>query len=140
MNKRMLWSRIRSIVGLAVMAIVLVVFGVNWQIGTFGWLSTVLLLAVFLLPVPVSGLVALGAFLGRSRYRRFMYCAFVLTLCGTIAVYLLIGNFEAPTVPWSEFVAVAYPVGAILSLVGALLVIVESFRGPPALPETVETA
>ncbi|MHB8106192.1 MAG: hypothetical protein ACYDH4_01990 [Candidatus Cryosericum sp.] len=138
MDKRVLWSRILSIVGLAVTAVVLVAFGVSWEIGTFGWLSTVLLAAVLLLPVSLSGLVALGAFLGRSRYRRFMYCAFVLTLCGTYVVFLLIANFEAPTVPWWAFVAVAYPVGAIMSLVGAVLVTVESFHRPPVPKDNVE--
>lgn len=138
MNKRTLWSRILCIVGLAVMAVVLVAFGVNWQIGKFGWLSTVLLLAVFLLPVPVSGLVALGAFLDRSRYRRFMYCAFVLTLWCTIGVFVMLSSFEAPTVPWWAFAAYAYPIGVIISLVGAVFFLVESFRRPPVPKDNVE--
>ena len=138
MNKRILWSRILCVIGLAMTAVVLVAFGVSWEIGTFGWLSNVLFIAVFLLPVSLGGLVALGVFLGKSRYRRFMCYATVLTLCGTIAVFLLIGNFEAPTVPWWEFVAVAYPIGVIMSLVGAGLVLVESFRRPPAPKENVE--
>ncbi|MHB8106187.1 MAG: hypothetical protein ACYDH4_01960 [Candidatus Cryosericum sp.] len=121
MNKRMLWSRILCVTGLALIAMGAVVLVVPrlWA----WWLVPVALY----LPGSVSGFVALGALLGRSRYRGFVYCALVLTLCGSIAVYLLLGNFEASAVPWWEFVTVAYPVGVIMSLVGAVLVTVESF-------------
>jgi hypothetical protein len=136
MNKRMLWSRILSIIGLAVMAVGAIAL-LGGVIG-FSLFGTVLSLALFFLPGLGSGLVALGALLGRSRYRSFMYCAFLLTLCGTIGVFDLVGNFEAAAVGWRAYAAPAYPIGVIVSCVGAVLVLVESFGGQPAPKDNVE--
>jgi predicted membrane protein len=137
MNKRMLWSRILSVVGLAMMAI--------------GVLALVGLLRVRRGGLPIdglwgfllgSGLVALGANLGRSLYRRFLYMALGLTVCGLTTVILVaMMYFEAENLPWWTYVVFACPIcGGIMSLVGAVLVIVESFRRPPVPQDSVATA
>jgi len=96
----------------------------------FAWLNGVLFLD-FLFPEIEGGLVALGAFLGTSRCRRFMYCAVVLTLCRTIGLLVLFGSLEAPTTgswwAYARYTAPAYPIGAVMSSMCALYVIVESF-------------
>lgn len=125
MNKRKLWSRILNIVGLAMIVV-----------GAVSVFRAVLMPALLVLPVIGSGLVALTAFLGRSRYRKFLYAALVLTVSGLIASYgaivvTLDPSFDLPYRPWWVYVAVAYPIGAIMSLVGAALVIIESFHRPP---------
>ncbi|RIE05733.1 hypothetical protein [Candidatus Cryosericum terrychapinii] len=128
MNKRMVWSRILCIVELAMIPIEVVLANLTFRVS--GWFATALLLAGSFLPGLGSGLVALGAFLGNSRYRRFMYCASVLTLCGIIALFLVGANVEAPAAASWGVAVYAYPIGAIMSLVGAGLVLVESFRKP----------
>ncbi|MCX6097492.1 MAG: hypothetical protein NTZ77_03270 [Caldiserica bacterium] len=138
MNKRLLWSRILCIVELAMIPIEVALVNVTARVS--GWFATALSLALSFLPGLGSGLVALGAFLGNSRYRRFMYGASVLTLCGIIALFLVAGNVEAPAVASWGFAAYAYPIGAIMSLVGAGLVLVESFHRPPVPKDNVERA
>ncbi|MCX6083357.1 MAG: hypothetical protein NT102_00105 [Caldiserica bacterium] len=125
-----------NIVGLAVMAVgAIALLGGVFAFGLFG---TVLSLALFFLPGLGSGLVALGALLGKSRYRSFMYCAFLITLCGTIGAFDLVGDFEFSAVGWRAYTAPAYPIGVIMSCVGAVLVIVDSFGGPPVPKDDVE--
>jgi hypothetical protein len=103
-----------------------------------GWFALALLLAFDFLPGLGSGLAALGALLSKSRYRRFMYGASVLTLCGMIALFLVAGNVEAPAAASWGFAMYAYPIGVIMSLVGAGLVLVESFHRPPVPKDNVE--
>lgn len=136
LSTRMRRSRTVDIVGLAVMA----VGGIALLTGVFafGLSGPVLTLALFFLPGLGSGLAVLGALLCKSRYRTFMYCAFVLTLYGTIGAFDLVGNFEAVAVGWRAYAAPAYPFGVIMSCVGAVLVIVESFGGPPVPRDDVE--
>lgn len=136
MNKRTLWSRILCIVELAVIPIEVALAYVSLRVS--GWFATALMLAVSFLPGLGSGLVALGAFLGKSRYRRFMYGASVLTLCGIIALFLVGGNVEAPAAASWGVAVYAYPIGVIMSLVGAGLVLVESFRKPLVPKDNVE--
>jgi membrane protein YdbS with pleckstrin-like domain len=83
----------------------------------------------------------LGAFLGKSRYRKFLYLALMMTLCGLIAVFFIaMMFFEAHNPPWWTYVVFACPIcGAIMSLVGAVLVIVESFRRPPVPQDGIGT-
>jgi len=82
MNKRKLWSRVLSVVGLAVMTITpLLLFGYalhgyNWR---YGGVTSVLVLTMLLLPAIGGGLVALGAFLGKSRHRVLWLFAFLTT-------------------------------------------------------------
>jgi hypothetical protein len=135
-DKRTLWSRILCIVELAMIPIEVAL--ANLALRVSGWFATALSLAVSFLPGLGSGLVALGAFLSKSRYRRFMYGASVLTLCGIIALFLVGANVEAPAAASWGVAMYAYPIGAIMSLVGAGLVLVESFHGPPVPKDDVD--
>ncbi|MHB8107466.1 MAG: hypothetical protein ACYDH4_08595 [Candidatus Cryosericum sp.] len=76
-----------------------------------------------------SGLAALGAYRAKSRYRRFLYVALSLTACGLTMLFLM-ARFNPPSkaTQWWEIFYVTYPIGAILSLVGAILIVVESLR------------
>jgi uncharacterized membrane protein len=136
MDKRKFWSRILYVIGLAMMAI-----GVLALVGLLrarrGGLP-IDGLCVFLLG---SWLMPLGAFLGKSRYRKFLYLALMMTLCGLIAVFFIaMMFFEAHNPPWWTYVVFACPIcGAIMSLVGAVLVIVESFRRPPVPQDGIGT-
>ncbi|RIE05731.1 hypothetical protein [Candidatus Cryosericum terrychapinii] len=91
MNKRMLWSRILSIMGLVVMTSMPVLLfgyalhGYNWR---YGGVTSVLVLAMLLLPVIGSGLVALGAFLGKGRHRVLWLFAFLTTALLVLFVIL----------------------------------------------------
>lgn len=136
MNKRRLWSRILCIVELAMIPIE-VALG-NLMLRVSGWFALALSLAFDFLPGLGGGLAALGALLGKSRYRRFMYGASVVTLCGMIALFLLAFNVEAPAAASWGFAMYAYPIGVIMSLVGAGLVLVESFRKPLVPKDNVE--
>lgn len=136
MNKRILWSRILCIVELAMILIEVAL--ANLALRVSGWFVLALWLAFDFLPGLGSGLVALGAFLSKSRYRRFMYGASVLTLCGMIVLFLVAGNVEAPAAASWGFAMYAYPIGVIMSLVGAGLVLVESFHRPPVPKDDVD--
>jgi hypothetical protein len=120
MNKRRWWARISCVIGLVV---TIVPVGLAWCALTgydsqSAGFTDVLVDTAFILPTIGSGLVAFGAFLGENPYRRFMYCAFVVTLCGAIGLVLFVT---------SGFVAYAYVIGVIMSFVGALPVTIESF-------------
>ena len=129
-------SRTLDIVGLVMMAVgVIALLG---GVFAFGLSSAVLLLALFCLPGLGSGLVAFGTLLGKSGYRTFTCCVFLLTLWGTIGAFDLVGNFEAAAVGWRAYAAPAYPIGVVVSCVGAVLVIVESFRRTPIHNDGVE--
>jgi uncharacterized membrane protein YhdT len=105
-----------SLVGLAMMA-----FGV---VALRMWSGIISGLCIFL---PASGLAALGAYLGRSRYRRFLYGALGLTACVPITLILIISPLYFEGFPrWWEIVVWTYPLGLIMSCVGAVLVIFEN--------------
>jgi hypothetical protein len=150
MDKRTLWSRILCIIGLAMMTIGAVAFAVLVMIRLRDWF-VVLFLIFLILPVSGTMLVALGAFLGKSRYRKFLYVVPALTACGLIMTYIVWvssmiasgSDLEGATYsiyPWEVFAQYAYPVGAVMSSVGAVLVILESLHGPPVSGDTAETA
>jgi len=129
MNKRRLWSRVLCVAGI----VVSVVGGRSFWIGLCrDSLSEFCLLSG-------SGLVALGAFLGKSRHRTLLYVAYVLTVCGMIAALLLV-FYDESRAPWSAIFFFAYPLGLIMSCVGAVLVILESFRRMPTSDDGVGTA
>jgi EamA domain-containing membrane protein RarD len=132
MNKRMLWSRVLCVIGFVVMAIDLVGLAFGFGRGLFA-------AGYFILPG--SGLAVLGAFLGRSRYRKFPYAAFGLTACGVLPIVLLWALHLDYGWWWTsvQCVGYAYPVGGLMSCVGAVLVIVESFRRPPVSDDSIET-
>ena len=114
MNKRKFWSRILCIAGIAV-----IVLGCIW-INSRGSISEFCLLSG-------SGLAALGAYLSRSRYRRFLYGALGLTACVPITLILIISPLYFEGFPrWWEIVVWTYPLGLIMSCVGAVLVVFEN--------------
>ncbi|MHB8106188.1 MAG: hypothetical protein ACYDH4_01965 [Candidatus Cryosericum sp.] len=132
MNKHKFLSGILSVTGLVMMTIGAVT--ILWSGGINHFLGSLLgsgIVRFWSFPLG-GGMVALGAFLGKSRYRKFLYGALALTVCGLIAFILMaIASFEAPTFGWYMFVVSACPItGAIMSLVGAVLIVVESLRGP----------
>ncbi len=115
MNKRKLWSRILSIIGLIAMII-----------GVVDPLEGSLII------LPGSGLVALGAFLGKSRHRIFVYWAFGLTLIGVAGLFVvsMFGGVGGNTgrSNWWLLTSLPYPIGWIMSLIGVRRVLIESFH------------
>ena len=117
MKARLLWSNILVIAGLLAM----LVGAIDPLEGSF-------------IILPGSGLVALGAFLGKSRYRIFLYWAFTLTAVGVGAMVVLsmfggIGGSTGRSMWWGLLI-LPYPVGWITGLVGAILKLIESFKQP----------
>ena len=123
MNKRTLWSRILCIVGLAMTATGAVASVFSFFVHFPGYFSFQLdaLFLPSLLILPASGLVALSAFLERSRYRIVVYSAFglaVIVVSGWIAHYVLLTtrHFSVPSIlegplrlisnlsPWASFI------------------------------------
>ncbi|MHB8107462.1 MAG: hypothetical protein ACYDH4_08570 [Candidatus Cryosericum sp.] len=127
MNKHKLWSRILCVVGLVA---TIVPVGLAYRaLASYDSQSPeypgVLVHTAFALSTIASGLVAFGAFLGENPYRRFVYFAFVLTLCGAIGLVLCDSfGFDAYA---SRYVEYAYLIGLIMSFLGALPVTIESF-------------
>lgn len=124
MNKRKLWSRILAIIGVVAMII-----GVVDPLE-----GSVIILAG-------SGLVAISAFLGKSRHRTFVYWAFGLTVIGVagLLVVSMFGGVGGNTGRsyWWLLTALPYPVGWIMSLVGVVRVLTESFRKSPTAQDGV---
>ena len=71
-----------------------------------------------------AGLAALGAFLGKSRYRRLFYWAFGLTLVGVGAMFgwSAVGGLGGETGRslWWTLTVLPYPVGWIMGIIGAI--------------------
>ena len=87
--------------------------------------------------LPGSGAVAIGAFLGKSRYRILLSWAFVLIAAGVGAMVVFtamggIGGNSGHSIWWGLFI-LPYPLGWIIGLVGAILRLIEAFKRP-ALP------
>jgi hypothetical protein len=134
-TRRRWWSAQVSVSGLIVMPIVILMFlGSLWVVGSAPGLFFILFYTFILAG---SGLPALGAFLGKSRHRTLLYVAYVLTVCGMIAALLLV-FYDESRAPWSAIFFFAYPLGLIMSCVGAVYVIIESFRRPPVPKDNVE--
>ncbi|MDH4273041.1 MAG: hypothetical protein OEW18_13800 [Candidatus Aminicenantes bacterium] len=119
MNKRRLWPVLLGMTGLLAILI-----------GALDPLEGALII------VPGSGLIALGAFLAKSLRRRFIYWAFGLTALGVavIVVWSLFGGVGGDTgrSAWWLLTALPYPAGWIMSLLGAIHLLVTSFRKPPS--------
>ena len=66
-----------------------------------------------------TGLVALGAFLGKSRFRRLMYWSLVLVFIGVAALWIssAVGGFGGDTghPDWWGLLVVPYAVGGVSS-------------------------
>jgi hypothetical protein len=111
MKARTGWPHTLVVVGLIVMLI-----------GTIDPLEGSLII------LPGSGIVALGASLGQSRHRRLFYWAFGSIAVGVGAMFVLsmFGGTGGRTgrSNWWSLVVLPYPIGWIMSLVGAIL----SFR------------
>jgi hypothetical protein len=117
MKARTLWSRILVVVGL-----------VGMLIGAIDPLEGSLII------LPGTGIVALGAFVGKSRHRVLLYWAVSLVAVGVGAMFVLtafggIGGNTGHT-NWWGLVILPYPVGWIMGLAGAILSLVESFKPP----------
>ena len=115
MKTRLLWSNILVIVGLIAMLI-----------GAIDPLEGSLII------LPGSGMVALGALLGKSRHRLLLYCAFILIAVGVGVMFGLsmLGGVGGSTgrSNWWLLVVLPYPIGWITGLVGAILRLIESFK------------
>lgn len=134
-STRRRWSVQVSVIGLAVMPIVILMFlGSLWVAGSAPGLF---LVTFYTFTLAGSGLPALGAFLGKSRHRMLLYVALALTVCGMIAALLLVFYDESRAL-WSA-VFFAYPLGLVMSCVGGVLVSRESLRRPPVPDDTGET-
>lgn len=141
MNKRKLLSRILSVVGLAMLVIAAVSFvAYLTTIVRSGWFGAVILFIGIFFPVIGSGLAALGAFLGKSRYRIFLSVALGLILCGEMAYLAALGNMDNPYLnfpTWWPLLFFTYPIGAIMSFVGAVRMLIEYFHKSPIAQDGV---
>ncbi len=119
MNPGERWSRILVIVGLVAMVV-----------GAIDPLEGSVII------LPGTGLVALGALLGRSRYRKLLYWSFALVAVGVGAMFGLssfggIGGSRGLSYWWGVTI-LPYPVGWIMGIVGAIRRLRENRR--PSLP------
>jgi hypothetical protein len=112
------WSRILVIAGLVAMVV-----------GAIDPLEGSLVI------LPGVGLVALGAWLGRSRHGRFLVWAFVLAAAGVGLLFGLsaLGGFGGHTgrSRWWALVLLPYPVGWVMAIIGTVRVLRER-RGTSA--------
>ena len=112
----MLWSRILVIAGLVLMLI-----------GALDPLEGSLVI------LPGSGMVVIGAYLGKSRHRTLLLWGFALLAVGVGALWgsSALGGFGGSSgrSMWWALVLLPYPAGWIMSLVGAILRLRESSKG-----------
>jgi hypothetical protein len=112
-----MWARILIILGL-----------IGIVVGTLDPLegSVVILLGV--------ALVALGALIAKSRYRRLLCGSFLLMAVGIAALFIIsaLGGFGGSSGRslWWGLVILPYPIGWILGLIGAILCNIEAFQRP----------
>jgi len=123
MNKRMLWSRILCIAGIVVSVVGVVSF---LRYGILRYNLTELCL------LSGSGLVALSALLGKSRYRTFAYGALGSAVISVSAWASFLVWSRTPGHPYSVhlegLVLLIYVAGLFASLAGVMLVLLEFFR------------
>jgi hypothetical protein len=85
-----------------------------------------------LIILPGTGLVALGALLGKSQWRALLYWSLTLVAIGVGAMWILsaFGGFGGSTgrSNWWGLLLLPYAVGWIMGLAGAVLALVESFN------------
>jgi uncharacterized membrane protein YhaH (DUF805 family) len=120
MNASGRWSRVLLIVGLLCMLI----GAVDPLEGSF-------------VILPGIGMVAIGALLGKSRYRKLLYRSFVLVAVGVGALVVLsalggirLSSKDAGHSMWWGLFLLPYPVGWIMGLVGAILSLTKSSKRP----------
>ena len=84
--------------------------------------------------LPGSALVALGAFLGKSRYRMVLYWSLILVAIGVVELGVLsaFGNIRGSREHsvWWGLLVLPYPVGWILGLAGIILELTDIFKPP----------
>ena len=138
MDKHTLWSRILSVVGRVLTVIGLVaLFRV---MGEYGDLSLVGSLVG-------AALIALSAFLVRSRFRRLACWGFGLVVSEYVvlngpllpAIWKLFPSLPPGRPPWAPLVFVPWVLGWILCLVAAVRVLVEKKPLPGRSPSHTET-
>ena len=116
MKARSLWSNILIIVGLIAMLV-----------GAIDPLEGSLII------LPGSGMVALGALLGKSRHRILLAWSFVLVAIGVGVMFVLsaFGGLGGSTgrSMWWALVILPYPIGWIMGLAGTILTLIASFKG-----------
>jgi len=116
MKATSLWSRILAIVGLVLMLL-----------GVLDPLEGSLVIVLG------SGMVLLGAFLGKSRRRTLLLCGFILLAVGVGVLWGMsaLGGLGGDTgrSMWWGLTLLPYPVGWVICLVGAILRLIESFKG-----------
>jgi len=127
MNKRTLWSRILSVIGMAALLL-----------GALDPLEGAFVI------LPASAVIALSAFLARSRYRRLAYWAFGLTASGVGALFIIsalggVGGGPAGDTGrsmWWLLTCLPYPVGWILCLYAGVRMLIEwnRARGKQSVP------
>jgi hypothetical protein len=115
MTASTIWSRILMVVGLAGMF----VGAIDPLEGSF-------------VILPSVGLVALGAWLGKSRHQVLLYWSVGLVAFGVAAMVVLswlggIGGNSGRSIWWGLFI-LPYPIGWILGLVGAILALFQSWK------------
>jgi hypothetical protein len=115
MSRRGFWSNIFLIVGFMAMLV-----------GAIDPLEGSVII------LPGSGLVALGAFLGKSRYRMLLLWSFILIIIGVGAMFGLsmlggIGGKSGHSMWWGLSI-LPYPFGWIIGIVGIILRLVESSK------------
>ena len=90
-----------------------------------------------LLILPGAGLAALGAYIGKSRHRAFLFYSFALTAIGVGALFGVsaVGGLGGSTGRsyWWALVCLPYPIGWIMGIVGIVRTLRE--RPPVAEPE-----
>jgi uncharacterized membrane protein YhaH (DUF805 family) len=76
--------------------------------------------------VPATALIALSAFLARSRFRRIAYWGFGLTTIGVGAMFMIgdVGG-SARRPMWWALTFLPYPVGWILCLIAGVRLLIE---------------
>jgi len=124
MDKRMLLSRILSVIGL-----------LGLLIGALDPLEGSLVI------VPATAVIALSAFLARSRFRRLAYWSFGLTAIGVGWMFIIstLGGFGGDTKRsmWWALTLLPYPVGWILCLLVAVRMLIDwkRQRGEESVPQ-----
>jgi hypothetical protein len=120
MDRRMLWSRILSVIGVVALLI-----------GALDPLEGSLVI------VPATAVIALSAFLARSRFRRLAYWGFGLTAIGVSAMFMT-GDLGGPggRSMWWALTLLPYPVGWILCLIAGVRLLIEwnRSRGVESVP------
>lgn len=117
MNKRMLWSRILTVIGTVALFSVL---DINQDVSLVG-------------PLVGGAMISLSAYLAGSRFRRLAYWAFGLTTIGGswMVIISALGGFGGETgqSTWWALTLLPYPVGWILCLIAGVRLLIEWCRG-----------